>query len=368
MSCIVCEPVRKYFIHVFILYLMIAGFTRSNGADNISVRQSDDVETGVIPVSLIDGTEMISLTRWAALLDADLNWDYVLGVAEMRFRDNRLRFADGGRGIWVNGRMQSLPAAVRQQNGDIWVPLKILDDLVDPLWEGDLIWNDSSRSLTRFSRGAEGKGTQAFGRQDDGSLVIVIDPGHGGTDPGCIDLGGTLEKDATLQIALRISDILMNRLGAQVILTRSGDSDVSGEQRVALANRSNADIFLAVHIAPPQEMPGRSFYVYHLPDTPGQDSDTGLDLWGDRPEAVVRRTGEYTRYFAESLASTAAIREFSMQTAQLSGLKGLMMPAFYVELSWNAMFYGEIGITEESGRNRAAEAIFDGIQECLKME
>ncbi len=91
--------------------------------------------------------------------------------------------------------------------------------------------------------------------------VVVIDPGHGGIDPGAIGKSGTLEKDVTLEIAKRVEKLLSNA-GAIVILTRDSDSDLCGKKpgslyekkrrdlanRVEIANKNQADIYLSLHL------------------------------------------------------------------------------------------------------------------------
>ncbi|MCR4436871.1 MAG: N-acetylmuramoyl-L-alanine amidase [Clostridiales bacterium] len=76
--------------------------------------------------------------------------------------------------------------------------------------------------------------------------IIVIDPGHGGSDPGAIGQSGTKEKDITLDIALMVSDYLKNA-GYQVIMTRQDDQYVSLADRSAVANDAHADAFISIH-------------------------------------------------------------------------------------------------------------------------
>ena len=74
---------------------------------------------------------------------------------------------------------------------------------------------------------------------------IVIDPGHGGHDLGTIGPGGLLEKDLVLSIALDLQSLLQEKLGAQVILTRSDDTFIALEERSAMANQFRADLFIS---------------------------------------------------------------------------------------------------------------------------
>lgn len=91
--------------------------------------------------------------------------------------------------------------------------------------------------------------------------IIVIDPGHGGDDPGAIGEGGTMEKDIVLEVSKKLATIL-RQAGAQVFLTRETDRDLSDPdqkssykarlqdltRRVELANQKQADLFISVHV------------------------------------------------------------------------------------------------------------------------
>lgn len=76
---------------------------------------------------------------------------------------------------------------------------------------------------------------------------IVVDPGHGGKDPGAVGPGGTYEKDVTLAMARRLADKLRKELGCEVILTRNGDVFLPLEERTAIANKVGADLFISLH-------------------------------------------------------------------------------------------------------------------------
>lgn len=79
-----------------------------------------------------------------------------------------------------------------------------------------------------------------------GRFRVVIDPGHGGPDPGAVGIGGLRETDVVLDVGLQLAQLLQNR-GVQVLLTRTSEVDVDLPPRVALANRSGADVFVSLH-------------------------------------------------------------------------------------------------------------------------
>ncbi len=92
--------------------------------------------------------------------------------------------------------------------------------------------------------------------------TVVLDPGHGGRDPGAIGPGGTAEKDITLAIAKRVRDHLRRSSDLAVVLTRETDVFVPLEARVALANAREADLFVSIHLnaAPSRAAAGTETY------------------------------------------------------------------------------------------------------------
>lgn len=77
--------------------------------------------------------------------------------------------------------------------------------------------------------------------------TIVIDPGHGGRDPGAIGAGGLQEKDVTLAVALLLRDRLKKHPGYRILMTRDKDVRISTRERVAFANSNKADLFISIH-------------------------------------------------------------------------------------------------------------------------
>jgi len=100
-------------------------------------------------------------------------------------------------------------------------------------------------------------------QQDSSRPLIVIDPGHGGADPGAIGVSGTLEKTVTLATALELRRLLLASGRYEVALTRTGDRSVSLGSRVALARSHDADLMIAIHAdaSPDRQARGASVYV-----------------------------------------------------------------------------------------------------------
>lgn len=93
---------------------------------------------------------------------------------------------------------------------------------------------------------------------------VVIDPGHGGNDPGAIGPGGLKEKDVTLDIAHRAAPILSRELGIVTMITRDDDRYVPLEERAARANAFHADLFVSVHCNASESPASRGVQSYVL--------------------------------------------------------------------------------------------------------
>ncbi|MGB3787759.1 MAG: DUF3747 domain-containing protein [Phormidesmis sp.] len=83
-------------------------------------------------------------------------------------------------------------------------------------------------------------------RARQGQLTVVLDPGHGGNDPGAVGIGGLREKDINIAVARRIQASLQAK-GINAVLTRSDDREIDLQPRVDIAERADADIFVSIH-------------------------------------------------------------------------------------------------------------------------
>jgi N-acetylmuramoyl-L-alanine amidase len=111
---------------------------------------------------------------------------------------------------------------------------------------------------------ANGDGTFSLARQLGlGISRIVIDPGHGGHDPGTLTSGSS-EARLVLDVALRLERLLKKEPGLEVVLTRRTDVFVPLEQRTAIANRESADLFLSIHANASRDPKARGLETYFL--------------------------------------------------------------------------------------------------------
>ena len=128
-----------------------------------------------------------------------------------------------------------------------------------------------------ITRDRTGRTPRALSRRDEetGEFRIVLDPGHGGADTGVTSASGAAEKDLVLAIAQELREHLASNLGARVVLTRTGDSDVTLENRTAVANQRRADLFLSLHVSPDSPWASDDGFQAYVLDPPPALFETG---------------------------------------------------------------------------------------------
>src|SRR5699024_9385880 len=133
--------------------------------------------------------------------------------------------------------------------------------------------------------------------------VIVIDPGHGGHDPGAT-ANGLKEKDLVLDIAKRLRSKLNGYSGVKVIMTRTTDRFLTLTQRTNIANRNNADLFVSIHVNAGGGVGFESF-IYN-----GGVSNNTRKLQNDIHNAIMNQVGGRDR--GKKRANFAVVRQTKM--------------------------------------------------------
>jgi N-acetylmuramoyl-L-alanine amidase len=136
---------------------------------------------------------------------------------------------------------------------------------------------------------------------------IVLDPGHGGSDPGAE--GFTVEKEVTLDIARRVASLLREQLGAEIVLTRSDDSTLPLAARTARANAEGADLFVSIHANASRSRRLHGVETYYLNNTADHATirlaamENGLDM------ITPRRARSDLRYILSDLVQVGKSEE-----------------------------------------------------------
>ena len=218
---------------------------------------------------------------------------------------------------------------------------------------------------------------------------VVIDPGHGGHDPGA-QANGVTEAELVLDVALRLEKLLQQVPGLEVVLTRRTNEFVPLEERTAIANRENADLFLSIHANAHKQAGVRGIETYFLnfasnPEAEAvaaRENATSLQTMGTLP-AIVKAIAlnnklAESKEFATLLQSqlvrrmrtqSAATKDHGVKQAPFVVLIGAQMPSVLTEIAF-VTNRPEAGLLKQNPyRQHIAQALKDGVvryQDSLK--
>jgi N-acetylmuramoyl-L-alanine amidase len=211
---------------------------------------------------------------------------------------------------------------------------------------------------------------------------IVIDPGHGGHDPGATARGVT-EADVVLDVALRLEKLLKKVPGVEVILTRRTDEYIPLPERTAMANREGADLFLSIHANASARSAARGVETYFLNFAENQsaaavaarENAASSQAMGELPDLVkaiaLNNKLDESRDFATMIQQALvarlrpanhALRDLGVKQAPFVVLIGAAMPSVLAEISFLTNPQDARLLRAGAYRQRIAEALFDAIR------
>lgn len=238
--------------------------------------------------------------------------------------------------------------------------------------------------LAEARRPATPSGEESVARQLRlGVHRIVIDPGHGGDDPGAIGRSGATEKDLALDLARRLAEMFRDNQGYEVVLTRDSDRSLPLDERTRIANESGADLFVSLHINSSHNRRLSGFETYFL----NLATDPSAAEVAARENAVARarlanledlldrivknehriESRDLARSIQDSLVSHVSnrwdgVRDLGVKQAPFFVLVGSEMPAVLVEASFLSHSEEEQRLREAAYRQQLAEALYIGIE------
>jgi N-acetylmuramoyl-L-alanine amidase len=215
-----------------------------------------------------------------------------------------------------------------------------------------------------------------------GIRTIVIDPGHGGKEVGAVGANGLMEKDVTLTIARKLAASLSNRTGARVVLTRDEDAQVSLDQRTALANQYQADLFLSVHMnaAVVKDAKGSETYFLSLEASDelarkaaetenaasggaaDPSSDLKMILWDLAQQSYIDESSRFAQSIQEEMNAATGVANRGVKQAPFKVLVGATMPAALAEISFVTNPQEARLLKNNAYRQKIAEALFSAIR------
>ena len=229
----------------------------------------------------------------------------------------------------------------------------------------------------------------------DRDIVIVIDAGHGGEDPGSIGPSGSYEKDVTLGIAKRLESLIGKEKGMKAVMTRAGDYYISPNKRPQLARKHKADMFVSIHAdAFTTPVPrGASVWVLSM-----KRANTELGRWLENTErhsellggaAEIIQDTANERYLAQTfldmsmdhslttsydvsrdmlkhLKNVTSLHKDKPQGASFAVLTSPDIPSILVEMGFISNPQEEKNLNWSKYRQKMAQSLFNGLKQHFK--
>ena len=211
-------------------------------------------------------------------------------------------------------------------------------------------------------------------------MRIALDAGHGGWDLGTVGRRGLLEKDLVLEIAQRLGKLLQSRLGTEVIFTRQDDNYVPLDERAAMANQAQADLFVSIHANYSDLASARGVETYYTNffTAPGarevevrenggaSNSLPAVKLSSVELKEKIEQSRRLAASVQRSLYATLAgqnpgIRDRGVKEAGFVVLTETSMPAILAEVSFVSSPPDEQKLRNDGYREQIAEALYRGI-------
>lgn len=224
-------------------------------------------------------------------------------------------------------------------------------------------------------------------KEDGRVLVIAVDAGHGGQDPGASGRRGTREKDVTLAIARKLKDVIDSEPGMRAVLTRDGDYFVPLRDRMVRAVKVQADLFISIHAdsVRDRDVSGSSVYVLSAGRATNEaarmlaDRENAADLMGgmtlDTKDDVVASVLLDLSQGASMSASISAadrvlnqldrignVLDTEVKHASLKVLTSPGMPSMLVETAFISNAKEEAKLNDARHQQKLADAILTGVR------
>lgn len=244
---------------------------------------------------------------------------------------------------------------------------------------------ESQEEKSWFSFGKKSEPTNMSIRKK----IVVLDPGHGGKDPGAIGTSGTYEKNITLAMGKELQAILQKR-GYTVYLTRNTDIFIPLRQRIKIAQKYKADLFMSIHADSAYNKNATGLSVYTLSDTASDkeaaalaerenkaDIIGGVDLGGNTREVndilislsqtdTRNKSSKYATYLVKEMAKSVKLVKNTHRFAGFAVLKAPDIPSSLLEMGYLSNRTEETNLKKPAYRLKLGNAAANAIDQYFK--
>lgn len=352
-----------------------------------------------VSIVRIDGAEYIPLDELIDRFRLDHAFDMVARKGRLYRGGHQAVYAVGMSVMVVDGGLFRASCGVRRSRGRVFLPREAGEHLIGRFFPGLRLAARGGRLVAEKREGsAKDDPGPAPDRPGAGDRItfIVVDPGHGGKDPGAVGKGGLHEK----AITLKVSRILERKLaaglpGVRIVMTRKDDRFIELSRRTEIANRllkkGNNGIFLSIHVNASITSKVSGYETYFLSQNPSNEDARSTAALENNVIVLEQKTGRKSSYddvdYIEAMMITTQIqkessaladsiqrgmagknRAFSsrgVKKADFFVLRGVLMPAALVEMGYISNAREAKYLNTKSHQEAIAEGIAEGVKSFI---
>lgn len=320
----------------------------------------------VFEPDIIDGKEYISLNDICDLYGFSFQYESFPGKVVLTSEDDTIVLLLQSQRFLAKGKVYVLDSPLTIRRGVIFIPA----DFVSRVF--------GEKVLKTLAKKEEFK-----------IKTIVIDPGHGGRDPGAVGARGLMEKEINLDIALELKTLINSRLPVKVLMTREKDVFIPLADRTKFANRNGAQLFISIHCNASLSKKTYGCETYYVSESDNAERGAAavlensviklemkeLGVLGDDMLRTILQDMTYHEYVHKSISLASYVQAKMSGRLNLTDrgvkhdlfyvLRGVAAPSILVEVAFLSYPQEEAKLANSSFRKKAAEAIFEGIKEYM---
>ncbi|MDI6735509.1 MAG: N-acetylmuramoyl-L-alanine amidase [bacterium] len=412
-------------IRLLLYSIFVLNISASSAKAQSDITVIDNVNQRRISLEFLtkDGEELLSLTDISKVFKSFSQWNPITKKITLTKGNISVTFNIGSALVQINNQTVLMDMPAELITGRVFIPVKFIKDRFPQVFDVIISWDKKGKKLTIDNK--EFTPPVALSNQPtvaeyfplsstrppekpeisqktpmmiSGSITekfriktIIIDPGHGGHDPGAIGSSGILEKNVVLDIGKRLAQLLKDKLPETTILmTRYNDYFVPLKDRTGFANYKKGDLFISIHANAAFSKYASGFEVFYLsPDasasderaralavvenkvldlekekTPTQGTDyIQLILGGLAQQEFIDESIELAGIIQKTVCQRLNLDDRGIKSAFFWVLKDAMMPAVLVETGFVSNPYEAQKLNSEEFKNQMAETIGEAIIE-----
>ncbi|MCK5052445.1 MAG: N-acetylmuramoyl-L-alanine amidase [Candidatus Cloacimonetes bacterium] len=359
---------KKSFLFVLLVIVSLLG------AD-ITVEYKSSLTPEVIRTIEIDSTDYFNVYELNKTFKANISDDLLDQRLNVNIYSEQLIFLMDSSLLQYGSDYFNMTYNIIQQDGKYFLPVVFLTDLLPQIFSNLISW-EKNKLITKTPT-------------DNSIKRIVLDPGHGGKDPGAVGYSKKhFEKEVVLELALKLKKKLEQQLDVVVLLSRDKDEFISLQQRTKFANENNADLFISLHCNAHRNSKINGIEVYYL-STAKTDEARAVEAMENQVvyeyeggQEAVRKYDDLAFILADMAQSEHLEESYNLganlQTALVSAteaynrgvkqanfyvLRGAFMPSVLLEFGFISNKDEEKKLISSSYQEKLIDSVFIGIRD-----